>query len=270
LTRPYQQRLYSIKFDRLYEEGIGQPLFRHFKKVVRDSNLYDYVLIDSRTGLSDEGSICTRDLADHLVVLTGLNRQNVEGTVRFLRQLKAGDWAEGRIIFVASPVPVHYEELREQRMKEARRVIKQSGFDPDLKLHIPTTRACRSTRSRSFITGPARTLFQAYESLQGELRRVAKDTPLDWQQQAFKAIRDNQFEDALRLIRELTVEAPALANSVLGWLTGCRWMRVRSSRHKRNGSLISGLLLLKIRPVFINDTHIYLIHRDILIWHYKN
>ena len=57
LDATYAQRLYDIKFDQLYEEGIGQPLFQHLKKVIRDADLYDYVLIDSRTGLSDEGSI---------------------------------------------------------------------------------------------------------------------------------------------------------------------------------------------------------------------
>lgn len=220
IDETYQQRLYSIKFDRLYEEGIGQPLFKHFKKVVRDSGLYDYVLIDSRTGLSDEGSICTRDLADHLVVLTGLNRQNVEGTVRVLQQLKAGDWDGGRIIFVASPVPVHYEELREQRMKEARGAIKKAGFDAELKLHIPYHPRLSLDEEPFVYNWTGTDLFQAYQSLQGELRRTAKDTPQDWQQQAREAIENNQFEEALRLIRELTVEVPALANLVLGWLTG--------------------------------------------------
>jgi tetratricopeptide (TPR) repeat protein/cellulose biosynthesis protein BcsQ len=220
IDETYQQRLYSIKFDRLYEEGIGQPLFKHFKKVVRDSGLYDYVLIDSRTGLSDEGSICTRDLADHLVVLTGLNRQNVEGTVRVLQQLKAGDWDGGRIIFVASPVPVHYEELREQRMKEARGAIKKAGFDAELKLHIPYHPRLSLDEEPFVYNWTGTDLFQAYQSLQGELRRTAKDTPQDWQQQARKAIENNQFEEALRLIRELTVEAPYAANFVLGWLTG--------------------------------------------------
>jgi tetratricopeptide (TPR) repeat protein/cellulose biosynthesis protein BcsQ len=220
IDETYQQRLYSIKFDRLYEEGIGQPLFRHFKKVVRDSGLYDYVLIDSRTGLSDEGSICTRDLADHLVVLTGLNRQNIEGTVRVLHQLKAGDWDSGRIIFVASPVPVHYEELREQRMKEARRAIKKAGFDPELKLHIPYHPRLSLDEEPFIYNWSGTDLFHAYESLQAELRRTAKDTPQDWQLQATKAIENNQFDEALRLIRELTVEAPYAANFVLGWLTG--------------------------------------------------
>jgi len=155
------------------------------------------------------------------VVLTGLNRQNVDGTVRVLQQLKAGDWEGGRIIFVASPVPVHYEELREQRMKEARRAIKKAGFaTADLKLHIPYHPRLSLDEEPFIYNWVGTDLFQAYESLQGELRQTAKDTPQDWQQQAYKAIENNQFEDALRLIRELTVESPDAANLVLGWLTG--------------------------------------------------
>ncbi|MBK6998884.1 MAG: hypothetical protein IPH35_02535 [Rhodoferax sp.] len=40
----------------------------------------DYVLIDSRTGLSETGGIATHQLADLVVMLFSLNRQNLEGT----------------------------------------------------------------------------------------------------------------------------------------------------------------------------------------------
>jgi tetratricopeptide (TPR) repeat protein/cellulose biosynthesis protein BcsQ len=45
---------------------------------------YDYVLIDSRTGYADITGLCIGLLADRLVVLLGLNDQNIEGTRRFM------------------------------------------------------------------------------------------------------------------------------------------------------------------------------------------
>lgn len=219
LDETYRQRLYDIRFDRLYEEGIGQPLFKHLKKVIRDSELYDYVLVDSRTGMSDEGSICTRDLADHLVVLTGLNLQNIEGTVHVLRQLKAGGQQGGRVIFVASPVPVHYEELREKRMREARKAIKSAGFKSDLKLRIPYHPRLALDEEPFIYNWSGTDLFVAYETLQGEIRRTAKDTPQDWQGQIRRAVENNRPEEALRPLRELAVERPTAANSLLEWLT---------------------------------------------------
>lgn len=47
---------------------------------------YDYVLVDSRTGMTDVGGLCVGPLADRLVVVTGLNDQNVNGTLEFLKE----------------------------------------------------------------------------------------------------------------------------------------------------------------------------------------
>jgi tetratricopeptide (TPR) repeat protein len=47
---------------------------------------YDYVVVDSRTGITEIGGLCVGPLADRLVVITGLNDQNVHGTLDFLRE----------------------------------------------------------------------------------------------------------------------------------------------------------------------------------------
>ena len=48
---------------------------------------YDYILVDSRTGITETGGLCIGPLSDQLVVLTALNDQNVEGTRRFLTEV---------------------------------------------------------------------------------------------------------------------------------------------------------------------------------------
>ena len=45
---------------------------------------YDYILVDSRTGLSEIGGLCVGPLSDRLIVLSGLNDQNIAGTKHFL------------------------------------------------------------------------------------------------------------------------------------------------------------------------------------------
>ena len=50
-----------------------------------ESTAYDYILVDSRTGLTEIGGLCVGPLADRLVVLCGLNDQNVFGTQQFLK-----------------------------------------------------------------------------------------------------------------------------------------------------------------------------------------
>jgi tetratricopeptide (TPR) repeat protein len=48
---------------------------------------YDYVLVDSRTGVTETGGLCIGPLSDQLVVLTALNDQNVQGTRKFLEEV---------------------------------------------------------------------------------------------------------------------------------------------------------------------------------------
>ncbi len=48
---------------------------------------YDYVLVDSRTGITETGGLCIGPLSDQLVVLTALNDQNIEGTRTFLKEV---------------------------------------------------------------------------------------------------------------------------------------------------------------------------------------
>jgi MinD-like ATPase involved in chromosome partitioning or flagellar assembly len=45
----------------------------------------DVVLIDSRTGLTELGGICVYHLADAVVILCGASQQNIEGSLRMLR-----------------------------------------------------------------------------------------------------------------------------------------------------------------------------------------
>src|SRR5260370_19334943 len=42
---------------------------------------FDYVLIDSRTGLTDIGGICTRVMPEKLVLVFAPNHQNIDGVM---------------------------------------------------------------------------------------------------------------------------------------------------------------------------------------------
>ena len=47
---------------------------------------YDYILIDSRTGLADTSGICTMLMPQILVLVFSLNNQNLNGVVDIARQ----------------------------------------------------------------------------------------------------------------------------------------------------------------------------------------
>ncbi len=67
----------------------------------------DYLFFDSRTGLADIAGVCTVELPEVLVVFSGLNEQNVNGTERVLSMLREHPARERSVatMLVLSPLP---------------------------------------------------------------------------------------------------------------------------------------------------------------------
>lgn len=79
----------------------AQPVLNELLNQLRTMNLVDYFLIDSRSGLSDAGGWAV-DIADLIVVLFRLNRQNLDGVNQIVHLF---DRASRKFILVASSVP---------------------------------------------------------------------------------------------------------------------------------------------------------------------
>lgn len=79
------RKVQEIDWAELYEQGFGDYLEKCRAQWTTD---YDYVLLDSRTGASDIGSICTAHLPDRLVVLFTANMQSVRGAMDIARRAK--------------------------------------------------------------------------------------------------------------------------------------------------------------------------------------
>ncbi|WP_103354233.1 CATRA system-associated protein [Amycolatopsis sp. CA-128772] len=82
----YIGQVQEIDWEALYEDGFGEYLDKCREQWAAD---YDFVLIDSRTGISDIGGICTAHLPDHLVLLFTANRQSIHGAVEAARRADA-------------------------------------------------------------------------------------------------------------------------------------------------------------------------------------
>ncbi|MEV4509269.1 effector-associated domain EAD1-containing protein [Dactylosporangium sp. NPDC049525] len=64
---------------------------RYFEELRNDwLTEYDFVLVDSRTGITDIGGVCLIALPDLIVPVFVANRQNVDGVVDVLRRAQAG------------------------------------------------------------------------------------------------------------------------------------------------------------------------------------
>jgi cellulose biosynthesis protein BcsQ len=60
--------------------NFGGELFFEWLRRTLDRHLYDVVLVDSRTGVTEMGGICAYQLADTIVVFCTSNKQNLNGT----------------------------------------------------------------------------------------------------------------------------------------------------------------------------------------------
>jgi MinD-like ATPase involved in chromosome partitioning or flagellar assembly len=75
----YTERLQQVDWESLYDEsGLG-PFLESMREEMAAE--YDVVLIDSRTGVTDAGGICTVQLPDMLVMVLTANAQSLEGTL---------------------------------------------------------------------------------------------------------------------------------------------------------------------------------------------
>lgn len=72
----YRTRVQNLNWESLFKQGIG-----NFVNRLREEwrGEYDFVLIDSRTGITDIGDICTVLLPDVVILMFVTNFQNIEG-----------------------------------------------------------------------------------------------------------------------------------------------------------------------------------------------
>ncbi|MDX2528085.1 FxSxx-COOH system tetratricopeptide repeat protein [Streptomyces europaeiscabiei] len=77
---------------------------------------YDYVLIDSRTGVTDSSGICTVLLPDTLVLGFVYNVQNMRGSAHVARAVTKGSRRPIRLL----PVPMRVEDAERERLEISR------------------------------------------------------------------------------------------------------------------------------------------------------
>jgi tetratricopeptide (TPR) repeat protein len=166
----YAERLDALNLNALYHDGLGEPLIRAFKKKIAEAGLYDYVLVDSRTGMSEGAGICTRDLADHVMILSGLNRQNVQGTCEFLREFRAATGGKRSFQVILSPMPNGEDKLVDDRRAAAESAFEQAwGAKVDLSLEIPYHPQLALTEEPHIFRRRRGYLFEAYRAIEGSM-----------------------------------------------------------------------------------------------------
>ncbi|MFB9836273.1 FxSxx-COOH system tetratricopeptide repeat protein [Actinoallomurus acaciae] len=118
----YAATLSGLDWENFYDRLRGGAFFDALRADMKKR--YDYVLIDSRTGLSDVADICTVHLPDILVDCFTLSTQGIEGAARIARDISLTYASRGIRIL---PVPMRVD-LAEKERAEAGHVFARQRF----------------------------------------------------------------------------------------------------------------------------------------------
>jgi WD40 repeat protein/MinD-like ATPase involved in chromosome partitioning or flagellar assembly len=119
--RSYARSVSTFDWPSFYERLGGGAFIDALGRNMRQQ--YDYVLIDSRTGVSDTAGISTVQMPDMLVVCFTLNNQSIEGassvTLNAFDQHKQ-TFYRGYEEFRVVPVPTRIEQAEQDMLKRGR------------------------------------------------------------------------------------------------------------------------------------------------------
>ena len=79
----YDGRLAALNWQEFYAKGAGASAVETLREQL--AGMADVVLIDSRTGFTDAGGICTIQIPDSVVLMTAPNQQSLDGIDRVAR-----------------------------------------------------------------------------------------------------------------------------------------------------------------------------------------
>src|SRR5262249_20830725 len=121
----YLERVNSFDWRNLFDPLGRRVVLEGTKEFLRLQ--HDYVLIDSRTGVSDTSGICTVQLPHVLVALFTANNQSIEGCANVMESVRArriqsvkGSGSELRILPVLTRVELSETDKLERRKSLAR------------------------------------------------------------------------------------------------------------------------------------------------------
>jgi MinD-like ATPase involved in chromosome partitioning or flagellar assembly/tetratricopeptide (TPR) repeat protein len=106
----YGPTLSALNWDKFWDELNGGRFFDVLRENMKTN--YDYVLIDSRTGLSDIADICTIHLPDILVDCFTFSTQGIDGAAQVARVIHEQYASRGIRIL---PVPMRVDQAEKER-----------------------------------------------------------------------------------------------------------------------------------------------------------
>lgn len=84
---PYEDALAHFSWPEFFESYAGGALLQSLRDWAKRN--YDFIFIDSRTGMADVAGICTMQMPDSVALCFVLNRQNIDGVAKVASAIRA-------------------------------------------------------------------------------------------------------------------------------------------------------------------------------------
>jgi len=123
-SRDYWSKLSRINWHDLFysEHAQGVQIFMELRARIVEELKPDFVLIDSRTGITEMGGVATTLLADKVICLVSPTLENLEGSRAVLRSLtrtrREGDGGPSEILIALSRLPQNRDWHEEQEIAD--------------------------------------------------------------------------------------------------------------------------------------------------------
>jgi cellulose biosynthesis protein BcsQ len=177
----YSVRVSRFDWDRFWDQHSGHEFLKAFKRSMREN--YDFILVDSRTGLSDTAGICAVVLPDSVVCCFLMNRQSIDGAAAVAASVH--QLAQRPLRFLPVPMRVDDDDIdhlrhnsrsyirqRFDRMVEDAGVAAVDEYWPSIAVPFKKPYGYGEMLA-SFVDLPGQpgTLLAAYERLTSEVAR---------------------------------------------------------------------------------------------------
>ncbi len=122
LSEEYYRKLSQLDWSFIFsEERDGVTFFQQFLAHIKQELQADFVIIDSRTGITEIAGLCTQQLADEVVMLSSLSSESIRVTKHIKRLIQQSKVAEAlgksinvKVVVSRVPKPEDLEVFKER------------------------------------------------------------------------------------------------------------------------------------------------------------
>lgn len=220
LGESYCDKLQRIDWPKFFgpdKREAGHFFEKLLKEIKEREKPYDYILVDSRTGLNDQAGICTQVLSDQIVVLFRLNEQNLDGLEYLIpsirSQLRKREREGVKILPVASQVGASATRKVAVFRKRAEKFFGENlqyiRFDQDLVSEEKLF--CLQEEMKKM--WPIPPVVEDYQNLSSSIRRENKDDTATQIRNLRQIINEGNTETAATMLCVLIQRRPLLSRA---------------------------------------------------------